>query len=355
MSVYEALPGAPRVLIVGPSWVGDMVMAQVLFKVVKQRYPDSRIDVLALPWSRPIVEAMPEVQSSIDMPVGHGRLGVKERWQLGRSLRGRYDWAIVLPNSLKSALIPAFARIPVRTGWRGEMRYGLLNDLRPLNKKALPLMVQRFAALAYPRAAELPGTLPAPHLVVDPMHRDQCLAEFGVTLQDSDRILGLCPGAEFGAAKKWPERHYAEVAKRWIEQGGRVWLFGSENDRESCEQIAALAVADSNQADRVVSYAGRTRLQDALSLLSCCHRVVSNDSGLMHVAAALGIPLVAVYGSTSPGFTPPMGAAAEIVRTGISCSPCFQRTCPYGHYKCLEDLPPVQVMHALERLKGQAP
>ena len=211
-----------NILIIGPSWVGDMVMAQTLFTCLKQRHGDDcMIDVLAPDWSRPILERMPEVRSALSFPLGHGALELATRRRIGRSLAGQYDQAILLPNSLKSALVPFFAQIPLRTGWRGEMRYGLLNDVRKLNKDAYPLMIERFMALAYEPGAELPKPYPRPSLQIDPASRDAALAHFGL---ERDRpVLALCPGAEFGEAKRWPSEHYAAVAEARIRQGWQVW------------------------------------------------------------------------------------------------------------------------------------
>ena len=217
-----------NILIVGPSWVGDMVMAQTLFECLKQRHPQCEIDVLAPEWSRPILERMPQVRRALSFPLGHGALELATRRRIGKSLAGQYDQAILLPNSLKSALVPFFAGIPKRTGWRGEFRYGLLNDVRKLDKERYPLMIERFMALAYEPGTELPKPYPRPSLQIDPQSRDAALAKFGLSL---DRpVLALCPGAEFGEAKRWPSEHYAQVAEAKIREGWQVWLFGSKND-----------------------------------------------------------------------------------------------------------------------------
>lgn len=335
-----------RILIVGPSWVGDMVMAQTLFACLKRRHPDCRIDVLAPDWSRPLLERMPEVSEALSLPLGHGAFELATRRRLGRALKGRYDQAILLPNSLKSALIPFFAGIRTRTGWRGEMRYGLLNDLRTLDKQRYPLMIERFMALAYPPGAELPQPYPQPSLRIEAASRDAALDAFGLSL---DRpVLALCPGAEFGEAKRWPSEHYAKVAELKVRAGWQVWLFGSKNDHPVGEAIRSRLIP--GLREEVTNLAGQTSLAQAIDLLSCAGAVVSNDSGLMHVAAALDRPLVAVYGSTSPLFTPPLASQVEIVRLGLDCSPCFDRTCRFGHYDCLRQLKPRPVMDALERL-----
>ncbi len=335
-----------NILIVGPSWVGDMVMAQTLFQCLKQRHPDCHIDVLAPDWSRPILERMPEVRSALSFPLGHGALELGVRRRIGKSLAGQYDQAIVLPNSLKSALVPFFAGIPKRTGWKGELRYGVLNDVRKLDKERYPLMIERFMALAYERGAELPKPYLQPSLRIEPQSRDAALAKFGLSL---DRpVLALCPGAEFGESKKWPTEHYAKVAELKIRAGWQVWLFGSKNDHAVGEAIRARLIPGLREEAR--NLAGETSLAEAIDLLSCASAVASNDSGLMHVAAALNRPLVAIYGSTSPGFTPPLADQVEIVRLGIECSPCFDRTCRFGHYNCLRELKPRPVMEALGRI-----
>ncbi|MGE8496602.1 MAG: lipopolysaccharide heptosyltransferase II [Pseudomonas sp.] len=335
-----------NILIVGPSWVGDMVMAQTLFQCLKQRHPDCQIDVLAPDWSRPILERMPEVRSALSFPLGHGVLELATRRRIGKSLAGQYDQAILLPNSLKSALVPFFAGIPKRTGWKGEMRYGLLNDVRTLDKTRYPLMIERFMALAYEPGAELPAVYPRPDLRIDPVTRDAALNKFGLTL---DRpVLTLCPGAEFGEAKRWPSEHYAKVAELKIRAGWQVWLFGSKNDHPVGEAIRERLIP--GLREEAVNLSGETSLAEAIDLLSCAGAVVSNDSGLMHVAAALNRPLVSVYGSTSPEFTPPLADQVEVVRLGLDCSPCFDRTCRFGHYNCLRELKPRPVVEALNRL-----
>ena len=339
-----------RILIIGPSWVGDMVMAQTLFQSLKQRHPDCSIDVLAPEWSRPILERMPQVRAALSFPLGHGALELATRRRIGKSLKGQYDQAIALPNSLKSALVPFFAGIPQRTGWRGEFRYGLLNDVRTLDKQRYPLMIERFMALAFEPGALLPQPYPRPALRIDPASRDAALAKFGLAL---DRpVLALCPGAEFGESKRWPSEHYAEVAEIKIRQGWQVWLFGSKKDFPVGEAIRDRLIP--GLREEAYNLSGETALAEAIDLMSCADAVVSNDSGLMHVAAALNRPLVAVYGSTSPGFTPPLAEKVEVVRLGLDCSPCFDRTCRFGHYNCLRLLEPQRVADALQQVEGPA-
>lgn len=319
------------ILIIGPSWVGDMVMAQSLFAALKQRHPDVNIDVLAPEWTRPLLARMPEVREAISMPITHGVFGWKQRRQIGLGLRSKnYDQSIVLPNSWKSALIPWFANIPQRTGWLGEMRYGLLNDARKLDKKALPMMVQRFVALAYPASQ----SHSAPVYLPPKMIAETISSELNPTKSDEQKRLVLCPGAEFGPAKQWPASHYAALGEIITQQGWQVLIMGSKADAAVGEQIAA-GITDKQN---VINLCGKTQLGEAIDLMATADQVVSNDSGLMHIAAALNKPLVAIYGPTSPAFTPPLSDNARLVQIPIECSPCFKRTCPLGHHKCMQDI-----------------
>jgi heptosyltransferase-2 len=339
-------PSPSKILIVGPAWIGDMMMSQSLFKVIKQRKPDARIDVLASAWTLPLLARMPEVDNTIEMPLGHGKIELGVRYRLGKFLaQSGYDQAILLPNSFKSALIPAFAGIPLRTGWRGEMRYGLLNDIRLLDKRRYPLMVQRYIALGYPAHTPLPEEIPHPRLVIDPARQPQLLTKFG--LQRDRPVLILCPGAEYGPSKRWPENFYAEVAEQKIREGWQVWMLGSAKDNAVTE--ATRDQLDDEQA-HCHNLAGATQLDEAIDLMAMADAVVSNDSGLMHIAAALERPMVVIYGSSSPAFTPPLAEHVRIVSISIECAPCFERECPRQHHRCLKDLPPSKVLDALQEL-----
>lgn len=328
------------VLVVGPSWVGDMVMIEPLLALLKSRQPAPAIDVLAPAWSRPLLQRMPQVRAAIDLPIGHGALALGERRRIGRALRGRYAQAIVLPGSWKSALIPFFAGIRKRTGFVRELRFGLLNDLRRLDKRALPMTVQRFWALGAEPGAAVPARL-VPHLRSDPAAVAATRVALGLTA--TAPVLVLCPGAEYGPAKRWPQAHFAVVAGHYIAQGWQVWLLGSAKDAPVTASITA-------RAPGAVDLAGRTDLGQACDLIAAADLVVSNDSGLMHVAAAFDRPLVALYGSSDPGFTPPLSDRARVLTLGLSCSPCFERECPLGHMKCLTDLAPAQVLAAADAL-----
>ena len=327
---------APRaILVIGPRWVGDMVMAQTLFAGLKSKYPETPIDVVAPSWATPLLDRMPEVRTRIDAPFRPKEFGLAARWRLGRALAGRYDEAYVLPGSWKSALVPVFAGVARRIGYRKEMRYGLLTRM-----PALPKALKRKTADTYFRLAEIAGPRPDPKLQVDLANRDRLLAAHGLTL---GAYVAFMPGAEFGPAKRWPSRHYAALARARMEQGDRVILLGSPKDAEVGDEISDLAPG-------VVDLTGQTRLEDAIDLLSGARFAVCNDSGLMHVAAAVGTPLVAVYGSTSAENTPPLSPRAEIVSLRLSCSPCHEKICPLGHLDCLERLEPAVVVDAAARV-----
>ncbi len=330
-----------KILVIGPAWVGDMVMAQTLFKLLKQKHPQAVIDVLAPAWSLPLLERMPEVSLGIPMPLGHGQLKVRERCKLGKSLRHRqYDQAIILPNSFKSALVPFFANIPKRTGWRGEMRWVVLNDLRHLDKKRYPLMIERFMALALAAGEKLPEKYPLPELYSSAETQDAVLAKHQIQRSDTP-VLVLCPGAEFGPAKRWPETHFAEVANAKLKEGWAVWILGSPKDSEVAEMIMQ------QTQNQCVNLTGRTSLVEAVDLLALATVVVTNDSGLMHIAAAVKKPLIAVYGATSTLFTPPLDDNSRVLQLKLECQPCFQRECPLKHHRCMRELLPAQVLQTM--------
>jgi len=318
-----------------------MVMAQSLFITLKKSLPDCQIDVLAPSWSLALLERMPEVNKAIAMPLSHGQFGFFDRLKLGKKLRANhYDQAILLPNSWKSALIPFVANIPIRTGYIGECRWGLLNDARKLDKSVMTMTVQRFVALGLtPDTANIPPDCPTPRIVINEDQQNSVIKKFKLT--NSKKIVALCPGAEYGEAKRWPASYYAEVAKVKIAQGFQIWLFGSAKDQVIAEQI-------NNQVEGAcVDFTGQTSLAEAVDLMSLVDVVVTNDSGLMHVAAALDKKIIAIYGSSDPGFTPPLNNKAHIISLKLECSPCFKRECPLGHTRCLQDIKPEQVLNVI--------
>lgn len=342
-----------NILVIGPSWVGDMVMSQALYQQLKVQYPNCQIDVMAPGWCLPLLVRMPEVRHAISMPIGHGDFRLCQRYQLGKSLRNQYDLAIVLPNSLKSAFIPFFAKISKRRGWKGESRYFFLNDLRT-NKNDYPMMVQRYVALAFeqdaiPVAEALPIAYPYLDTCTQEIYQTKAKFEKQLNYAENRLAIGFCPGAEFGPAKRWPHYHYATLAKKLIEQGYSVRLFGSKKDEEVGEQIR-LSLPGTLQR-YCLNLAGQTDLNQAVDLISDCEAVVSNDSGLMHVAAALNKPLVALYGPTSPQYTPPLSNKAIIIRLIEGGLIKIRKgESDEGYHQSLIDIQPEMVMEKLGEL-----
>ena len=319
-----------RSLVIAPQWIGDAVMTEPLLRRLRAR--GERLTVGALPWVAPVYRAMPQVEAVVEFPFQHGGLQLRERRALGRQLHGQFDNAYVLPNSLKSALLPFLAAIPRRVGYLGEARVGLLTH-RLKNPRDKPPMVAFYSALSGEAGVENDRprlTLPAAQ--VDEVLRQQGLARGGYVV--------MAPGAEYGPAKRWP--HFGALAAQLDRP---VVLLGSGKEAPLCEAILAHA------PQRCRSLAGKTSLLEALALIAGAGHVVSNDSGLMHVAAAFGMPQVALFGSSSPLHTPPLNEKADVVwlkqdpeyRPPLDCAPCFQRECPLGHFRCLNDVSPERV------------
>lgn len=331
-----------KALIVAPAWIGDTVMAQALFMRLHEHTEDLQLDALAPPWVAPVLQRMPEISQIIDNPFAHGELSLTARFRLARQLASNnYQRAYILPNSLKSALIPCLAGIPERIGFTGEARYGLLNRRHTLDKAGLPQMVERFAQLAEPPGTPLPRPIPQPRLSSSPEQQAETFAQLGIA--PAERVAVFCPGAEFGPAKRWPATHFSRLADELIQRGYSVWLLGSPKDKAIGDEIVRLSTATTAVP---INFCGRTSLAQAIDLIAGSDFVVCNDSGLMHVAAALNRPLIAVYGSSSPGFTPPLSKRAQIISLKLECSPCFKRECPLGHLNCLNRLEPHIVLEA---------
>jgi heptosyltransferase-2 len=321
-----------RTLVISPNWIGDAVMAQPLLRALKQRQPARPLDVLAPAWVAPVWRATAEVDSVLETPLRHGALQLGERRSLARALRRRgYLEAYVLPNSFKAALVPWLSGIPRRIGYRGEMRYGLINVMHRDDPASPRPMTRLYAALAAaPGAAQAPP-LPDPALAVCP--GQQLAARTALGLAPEAPIVAFAPGAEFGPAKRWPAAHFAELA-RLIAQARpdvHILLLGSARDAPVCREIAAAAPG-------VRNLAGSTALQDAIALLAGALALVTNDSGLMHIACALQRPVVAIYGPTDPRHTPPLSELATVLWLHLDCAPCQQRHCPLGHHHCMTDI-----------------
>ena len=325
-------------LVIAPQWIGDAVMTEPLLRRLHAR--GEKLTVGALPWVAPVYRAMPQVGEVIEFPFQHGGLQFKARRSLARQVEGRFDIAYVLPNSLKSSLLPFLAGIPKRVGYLGEARVGLLTH-RLKNPKNKPPMVAFYSALSGDKDG-LDADRPQLGMVAAQL--DAALAKLG--LQRGGYFV-FAPGAEFGPAKRWPTTHFAQLA-RLLDRP--VVLLGSAKEAPLCEDIAA-AVA----AKMCLNLAGKTSLAEAFAVIAAAHAVISNDSGLMHVAAAFGVPQVALFGSSSPLHTPPLNDRARVLwlkddpgyQPPLDCSPCFQRECPLGHTRCLVDLTPERVLAAL--------
>lgn len=334
-----------NILVIAPSWLGDALLSQPLLTLLKRDTPASRITVLASGWTAPLFSRMSEVDAVLDHPFAHGRFAFFSRYRLGRALSRRatsaefFTRAYVLPNSWKSALVPFFADIPERIGYHGEARFGLLTDRRRPDTQRHPQLVERYAALALPAGQPLPAELPRPHLASRTEDQRAARLALGLPLDVAPYIF--CPGAEYGPAKRWPAAHFAALAGLLANPAHPVWLLGSDKDAMLGDTIAAAS------GGRAINLCGRTTVTQAIDLIADAHAVVSNDSGLMHVAAALDKPLVALYGSSSPGYTPPLSPRAKILYRHLSCSPCFKRTCPLGHFDCLTGLSPASVASAV--------
>ena len=337
-----------RVLVIAPSWVGDAILSEPLIARLRAAGIERPIDVIVPPWCGPVYARMRGIGRIIDNPAAHGRLAWRARRALGVSLRAAaYTHAYVLPNTWKSALVPYFARIRHRIGYVGEARYGLLTDARRLDRRTLPQLVARYAALAPPQLAA--SDVGAPRLVANDDNIRAAMVALRLSIAQPVAIL--CPGAEFGPAKRWPAEHFAALARRLASDGYAIWVLGSPNDRAAA---AALVAALPASAAGVIDLTGRTDLGTAIDLLSIASLVVSNDSGLMHAAAAVGAPLVALFGSSSPAYTPPLSPTARIAKIDIACSPCFKRECPLGHFRCMRDLSP-ELVYNLARAPSATP
>ncbi len=340
-SITNAVSIAMKVLVVAPSWIGDSIMMQPLLTLLKRHETNINITVLAPDWSAPLLARMPEVDAVIGNPFAHGELNLSARRALGRRISStNWQKVYVLPNSWKSALVPYFAGIPERIGYHGEARFFLLNQRHRYDEKALPRLVDRYAALAGYGATE-----PTPHPRLRSSTEQQTATRVALGLPSSMQSIVFCPGAEFGPAKRWPARHFAELAKRFCAQeaaseitGNReILLLGSSKDIPVADEIVQLS------GGLCTNLCGRTTLEQAIDLIAASSLVVSNDSGLMHVAAALDKPLLALYGSSSPDYTPPLSPTAKILSRQLACSPCFKRECPLGHFDCLNGLLPAEV------------
>ena len=335
-----------KILVVGPSWVGDAVISQSLFKIILSKSEDIEIHVLSNKWTFDIFERMDETSETILLPFDHGELKLIERAQLGNILGSKnYDQAIVLQNSFKSSLVPFFAGIPLRTGWRGEMRYLLLNDIRKLNKDTYPRMVDRFVALGLKEFEDLPSDIPYPNLAGNEANINQLSSVHGIDLNKP--LISLCPGAEFGPSKRWPSKYYAEIANEYLSRDWQILLLGSENDVSIGQEIEEY----SEKSHKILNLIGKTKLFDTVDILKASKLVLCNDSGLMHIAASVDVPLVALYGPTSPEFTPPLSNKAKVIKKSEGFTKVRRGDLEDGYHQSLIDIKPKEVLETLLEFK----
>jgi len=328
-----------RALVVAPQWIGDAVMTEPLLRRLAAR--GEQLTVGALPWVAPVYRAMPQVTEVIEFPFAHGGLQWRARQRLARELHQRFDVAYLCPNSLKSALLPFLAGIPKRVGYLGEARVGLLTHrLKNPPKGLRPPMVAFYSALS--GATDVAAD--RPQLQLDSATVEATLA----ALQLQRGAYGvMAPGAEYGPAKRWPTHHFAALADQ---VDVPVVLLGSGKEAALCEEIVR-----SNHRANCINLAGKTTLEQALAVIAAARWMVSNDSGLMHVAAGFVVPQVAVFGSSSPLHTPPLNEHATVLwfkndpgyQPPLDCAPCFERVCPLGHTRCLNDMTPAMVRAAI--------
>ncbi|RJS94278.1 lipopolysaccharide heptosyltransferase II [Salinisphaera sp. Q1T1-3] len=333
------MSNAHRIVVVAPSWIGDMVMAQSLFIGLRQRLPSAVVDVYAPPVTARLAARMPEIDDAVESDLGHGELGLGKRRREAATLAERgYDQAIVLQRSAKAALVPWLAGIDQRTGVRGELRYGLINDVRTIDTKRYPLKVEHYALLGLAHDDEPLGSIARPCLSVDHANQAALLARLGLS---SERpAVGFAPGAAYGPAKAWPTSHYTRLAGELDARGWACWIFGSATDRPLAEAMASAAPRHG------VNLVERTSLADVIDLAAATTRFIGNDTGIMHLASASAPSVIGLYGSTDPDYAPPLARESQRLWRGMDCSPCRERECPLSHHACLADLSVADVLHA---------
>ena len=333
-----------KILIVAPSWVGDSVMAQSLYKIIKGSNSENKIDVLAPQWSLGILNRMDEVENLICSPFGHGEVRIKDRIKFGRSLREKsYTQAIILTNSLKSSFVPFFSNIPRRTGWLGEMRFGFINDIRRVNKDKNKLMIEKFACLSGDALDKQDYKIPLPSLRVDSLNLLKLSENFG--FDEHNKTLTICPGAEFGPSKRWPANYFAEVIRDYLSKNWQVFILGSKNDIVISKTIEDQV--PKNDRELLFNFTGLTKIEEAIDLLSVSDLVLTNDSGLMHIAAAVDVKLLALYGPTSPKFTPPLSKKAKIIQKIEGLEKTRKGRLEEGYHPSLSMIHPSEVLESL--------
>ena len=315
-----------KLLIIPQNWLGDIVMSQTLLKRVKSENPNTEIDILVNSTFKSLVERMPEISKAVILDSRHKELGLLKRLNLARRIKGNYDQSIVLSRSIKSALIPYFAKIPIRTGELGESRYILINDLKKFTKEDRRKTAFRYVSM-FSKKEEVLDEKYYPSLQSDPENIKILSDKYKLNLDK--KIIIFAPGAAFGPSKMWPVEKFKELGEK-LNKDFFILILGSNNEKNIGDKI----VTNKN----MINLCGETTITDAVDLIHISEFCVSNDSGLMHLASATNTKSISIYGATSPELTPPLTINKEIHYRGISCSPCFEKKCKYGHYNCLVEI-----------------
>jgi len=331
------------ILIVPYMWIGDFVRGHTVVRVLKARWPNRPVDLLVTPLCAPLVDYMPGVRTGIVADLPRGRLAVALQRDLAEQLRSRdYATALVLPRTWKSAIAPALAGIPERVGFFGEARFGLINRMR-WGEKALPRFIDKNAALALPDGAALPPEWPVPQLVVPSEEASRWRQANGL---GTGPAVALAPGS-VGASKRWT--YYGEAARLLAERGLDVWVVGGPGEKALAETIVAAGGA------RVRDLTG-TDLRNGITAMAAASVAISNDSGLMHIAAAIGTPTMGIFGPTSPYHWAPLNGLAATVqtKTTVPCQPCHRPVCTMNDHRCMRDIPALDVVETVQRVLGEA-
>jgi heptosyltransferase II len=328
------------ILIVPYMWIGDFVRCHTVIQLLRARFPDRPVDMLTTTLCAPLTDYMPGLRQAIVADLPRSTLALSQHKALADRLKKEsYGTALIMPRTWKSALAPFLARIPKRTGFVGEARFFLLNDLRPGEKK-LQRMVDRCAALALPRDAAPPAALPVPELKVPAAEIAAWRNRRGIA-DESRPVVALAPGA-VGPAKRWPSASYAALTRQLLAEGFAVWVLGGPDEKALATEI----IGDTDARDLT----GRD-LRDAILALASASAAVSNDSGLLHVAAALGTPSIGIFGPTSPWHWAPLNPLAATMETKavLDCRPCHKPNCRLGHHRCMTEIGADEVFVATRR------
>lgn len=331
-----------NILVITPSWVGDCIMIQPFLALLKKHFTSCKITILAPPWTIDLTRHMIDADDFIECPIPWKKWQIKQRWEMAQEIKKHhFTRAYILPKSIQSALIPFWAKIPIRIGFLGKLRYGLLTHIHPLNPGDMPCVVARFSSLAYDDPSSAPEDGPLPKLFSLENNRRRLLQK--LSLFTSQPVIALCPDAEFGPSKEWPIEHFIQIASYYGIRGYQIWILGSEKAQAYGDQIV-------QEADTGINLCGKATLNEIIDLLGLCNIVISNDSDLMYASIALNRPTIALYGSSTPDRTPLFAQNAHTISVNLPCSPCFRRQCPFKHTNCMAQISPALVKEKIDEL-----